>query len=369
MENKILNNELSYSFNPGESPESRIERLAKINSKLLSLIGVTSIIVSHLDINEVLKSILEQTKVLMECRQSSVLLVDPNTDQLYFAYLANKEEEEVLKNIRLNKGEGIAGAVWEKSKSILVEDAVKDARFSNKADKKLLNITKTLIASPLVVNGQAIGVMEATNKNDDAQFDKFDLQIFETLSNQAAIAIYNARLYEMAITDGMTKLFIHRYFQSRLTEEFNRSGRYNRNLSLVMFDIDHFKNFNDTYGHQLGDEVLVKTADEIKNSCRNSDIPARYGGEEFAIILPETDKKGAFTQAERIRKRIEESEIVHDGKIIKLTISAGVSSLIDNKPKNPAELIQMADKALYHSKENGRNRVSFYELNHSTSEG
>lgn len=361
MVNKLSSDELFYSINAAESPENGIERLVKINSKLLSLIGVTSIIVSHLDINEVLKSILDQTKVLMECRQSSVLLVDPNTDQLYFAYLANKEEENVLKGIRLNKGEGIAGAVWENCKSILVEDAVKDARFSNKADKKLLNVTKTLIASPLVINGEAIGVMEAINKNNDAQFDKFDLQIFETLSKQAAIAIYNARLYEMAITDGMTKLFIHRYFQSRLTEEFNRARRYNRNLSLVMFDIDHFKNFNDTYGHQLGDEVLVKTAGEIKTSCRNSDIPARYGGEEFTVILPETDKKGSIALAERIRKKIEEAEIIHDGKMIKLTISAGVSSLIDNKPENPAELIQMADKALYHSKENGRNRVSFHE--------
>jgi len=334
-----------------------------VNSKLISLISISSIIISSLDIKQVLKSILEQTKILMTCKQSSVLLVDEKKQQLYFEYLAIEEEKEELKDIRLNKGEGIAGFVWEKRQSILVEDACKDRRFSNKADQKLSTKTKSLIASPLIVNGDVIGVMEAINKIDTSSFNDFDLQIFETLANHAASAIYNAKLYEMAITDGMTKLFIHRYFQNRLEEEFKRAERYKRDLSLIMIDLDHFKNFNDKYGHLLGDEVLIQTAEIIRNNCRASDIPSRYGGEEFAIILPETDMEDAITFAERIREKVEKLEIIYQDKIIHYTLSAGVSSYKNNKPEDAINLLGMADIALYVSKEKGRNRVTFFKKN------
>jgi diguanylate cyclase (GGDEF)-like protein len=344
-----------------EGLNDELKKQANTISKLLSLIGVTSIIASSLDKSQVLKSILEQTKILMECKQSSVMLIDPVKNQLYFEVLANEEEMAFLKDIRLEKGEGIAGTVWRDGIPILIEDASKDSRFSKKADEKLDSRTKSLIAVPLIVKDTVIGVMEAMNKFDETSFNSFDLEIFKTLSVQAAIAIDNARLYELAITDGMTKLFIHRYFQARLVEEFNRSARYGRELSLIMFDIDHFKNFNDSYGHQLGDEVLKNTAKVIKENSRAADIPARYGGEEFALILPETNKEGTMALAERIRKRIEEMTIEFEGKKVKLTISAGVSSYINNMPKTEQEFIQMADAALYHSKENGRNRVTFYE--------
>jgi len=344
-----------------EELNEELSNQANVISKLLSLIGVTSIIASSLNKKEVLKSILDQTKVLMECKHSSVLLIDPKTNKLYFEVLSNEEHMDVLREIRLEKGEGIAGTVWKEGKPLLIKNAAKDSRFSNKVDQKLENVTKSLIAVPLIVNEKVIGVMEAINKIDDTFFTNFDLEIFKTLSTQAAIAIQNAQLYELAITDGMTKLFIHRYFQRRLQEEFQRAERYNRDLSLIMFDIDHFKNFNDKYGHQLGDEVLIKTANVIKENSRSSDLPARYGGEEFSVILPETTKEGTLIQAERIRKIIEETGIDFKGKKLKLTISAGVSSYLENKPKDVNEFVKMADSALYYSKENGRNKVSFFE--------
>ena len=340
--------------------KSQLKNLKKTNSKLLSLIGVTSIIASSLDKKKVLKSILDQTKVLMECKGSSVLLVDSQTNQLYFEVLSNEEDMEALSEIRLEKGEGIAGKVWETGESLLIEDARKDERFSFKVDQKLEIETKSLIAVPLIVNNNVIGVMEVINKTDNTSFSKFDLDIFKILSIQAAIAIDNANLYEMAITDGLTKLFIHRYFKRRIKEEFIRTKRYNRDMALIMFDIDHFKNFNDTYGHQLGDEVLKKTASIIISNCRSADIPARYGGEEFALILPETDKIGGIDLAERIRKKIMETNVVFQDKIINITISAGVSSIKENNPDTPEELIEMSDKALYFSKENGRNKISLF---------
>lgn len=351
-----------------KSDQKRIRELGnliddknKIISKLKSLIGVTSIIESSLDEKEVLKSILDQTKILMECKHSSVLLVDEETMQLYFAVLANEEEMEKLSEIKLRKGEGIAGNVWKDCKPLLIEDAKKDNRFSQKADQKLEYTTKSIMAVPLVTNGKVIGVMEAMNKTDDSCFNNFDLEIFKSLAVQASIAINNARLYAMAITDGLTKLFIHRYFNLRLEEEFNRVKRYDRDLSLIMLDIDHFKSFNDNYGHQLGDKVLSNTAQEIKTNCRTTDVPARYGGEEFVIIVPETNKNGAIILAERIRREIELKEMKHKNKKINITISAGVSSFKDNNPNNPITLLEMADKALYYSKRNGRNQVNFFD--------
>jgi len=337
------------------------KKLNDLVEKLYKLIDVDSIIVSSLDKNEVLKSILDQTKSLMDCEKSSVLLIDPDTELLYFEVLSNDEDMEALKDIRLKKGEGIAGKVWESEKIHIINEADKDKRISKKADKKLAKITVSLIAAPLTVKGKTIGVMEAMNKKNDNPFNDFDKEIFKTLSQQAAIAIYNAQLYEMAIKDGMTKLYIHRYYYERLNEEFKRSNRYKRDLSLIMFDIDHFKNFNDTYGHQLGDEVLITAASIIKDNCRSCDIPARYGGEEFSLILPETNNQGALVMAERIRSIIEKTNIEYNNKTLNLTISAGISSLHENKPENIDHLIEMADKALYHSKENGRNKVTIFK--------
>ena len=128
-----------------------------------------------------------------------------------------------------------------------------------------------------------------------------------------------------------------------------------------MIDLDHFKNFNDKYGHQLGDEVLIKTAKEIKENCRSSDIPSRYGGEEFAVILPETGVKASIAFAERIRQTIEKIKIKYHKKNIHFTLSAGVSTLKENSPISTKDFIKMADIALYMSKENGRNLVTFYK--------
>jgi diguanylate cyclase (GGDEF)-like protein len=330
-------------------------------SKLHKLIDVNSIIVSSLDKTEVLKSILDQTKLLMDCEKSSVLLIDPAAERLYFEVVSNDEEMETLRGIRLEKGEGIAGKVWESEKLQIINEVDHDARHSKKTDRKLGATTKSLIAAPLVAKGKTLGVMEAINKRRNRSFDAFDQEIFTTLSHQAAIAIYNAQLYEMAIRDGMTKLYIHTFFFERLLEEFARSERKRRDLAVIMFDIDHFKDFNDRYGHRLGDELLVRTAAIIQKNCRGSDIPARYGGEEFSIILPETDDRGAYTLAERVRRAVSKLRLVSGDETVSITISAGIASMRATHPVDGPALVDLADTALYHAKENGRNRVSVYK--------
>ena len=169
----------------------------------------------------------------------------------------------------------------------------------------------------------------------------------------------NEKLRKMVISDGLTDLYNHRYFQELIDSELSRALRYRRPLSLIMFDIDHFKKINDSYGHPIGDIVLKTISAQVKKIIRSNDIAARYGGEEFVIILPETDIKGATIVAERLRIVIEKMEIQEAEFKIKTTISIGVTAYLPHiGVKEKAELIDDADKALYNSKNNGRNRIS-----------
>ena len=169
----------------------------------------------------------------------------------------------------------------------------------------------------------------------------------------------NDKLRGMAFEDGLTGLFNQRYFQEHMEREISRVDRYSNLLSLIMIDIDHFKKFNDTYGHQQGDTVLREVAKVLNDSIRRPDIAARYGGEEFAIILPETDLKGALVLADRLRKYVEDLDVNIDGEILKVTISLGITSYDPTKgKKSKVEIIEAADKALYNSKNTGRNKLS-----------
>jgi len=163
----------------------------------------------------------------------------------------------------------------------------------------------------------------------------------------------NQRLEELSFTDGLTGLHNHRAFQERLIEEYHRARRHKKKLSVVMIDVDLFKEYNDEYGHPAGDEVLKAVAATIGACMRNTDLAARYGGEEFVLILPQTGLRGAVALADRIRKRIENREWSER----KVTISAGCACL-GRHAADGSSLLALADRALYESKSSGRNRVS-----------
>ena len=167
--------------------------------------------------------------------------------------------------------------------------------------------------------------------------------------------LVHQKIAENSIKDGLTGLYNHRYFMEALEIEFNRAERYDRSFSLLMIDIDHFKNINDQYGHQAGDEMLSELSSIFFSCVRKSDVVCRYGGEEFAIILPDTDKENAKATGEKIRKTIEKAEFKNNDRQIKATISIGIST---NKGiKTPRLLVGESDKALYRAKNSGRNRV------------
>ena len=162
------------------------------------------------------------------------------------------------------------------------------------------------------------------------------------------------KIEQLATTDGLTGIYNRRYFEETLEKELRRAKRFNHPVSLIILDIDYFKKFNDSYGHQTGDQVLKTVAEMTKSNARDSDIVARYGGEEFVAILPETDLDGAMVLAERLRWAVENYSFVFDGNQLKITISIGVaySESIDK-----ITLVKNADAALYKAKESGRNKV------------
>jgi len=188
-------------------------------------------------------------------------------------------------------------------------------------------------------------------------------QILTTIIENASVAINKALLYrkmeKLATTDGLTGLNNHRTFQEFMDNEFERARRYSRPLSILLTDIDHFKSFNDTYGHPVGDMVLREVAICIRNAVRTNDMPARYGGEEFAVIVPESDEQGAAIIGERIRRSVESRVIMNEGKELRVTISIGCSSFPPHGGTKQ-ELIDNADKALYAAKRGGRNRVCIF---------
>ncbi len=216
--------------------------------------------------------------------------------------------------------------------------------------------TRCLLALPLKGEKGLVGVLALTDR--PGGFTQEDVLLLLDLSDQVAIAIQKALLYELAITDGLTGLFLHRYFQMRLDGEIAKARRQRTTVSLILFDIDHFKKINDTYGHQLGDQVLKRVAEVVRQGVREGiDVAARYGGEEFAVILPETNLDGAFRMAERLRISVEGLAIPHEGKNVFVTISLGCAAFPEHADQK-APLILEADKALYKSKATGRNRTS-----------
>lgn len=170
----------------------------------------------------------------------------------------------------------------------------------------------------------------------------------------------NRQLQELANQDGLTGLYNHRYFHEQLSKDLLRARRYHESLSCVLLDIDYFKKFNDTHGHQTGDVVLSTLGQVIEDSIRDSDFAARYGGEEFALILYHTDGSGAYDVAERLRQMVEDCEVHDKGNVLHVTISVGVATFPHEAIDDSKELIECADKALYKAKENGRNRVEAY---------
>ncbi|NLI78849.1 MAG: diguanylate cyclase [Candidatus Riflebacteria bacterium] len=311
---------------------------------------------SILDFTQLQNSILEKVVKVVRAEKGSLMLLDEAEKSLSIG-VAFGLSEEITREARVGLGEPVAGYVMESQRPLFVEDVERDHEFL--AIKKNNIMRGTLMSVPLQAKDKMLGVLNVSRGDPNTFTDK-DFHLFQSLATQASIAIENARLYRYAVTDEMTRLYNHRYFQQRLDEELQRADRYDSKVSLILLDVDHFKKFNDTYGHQEGDRVLKTVARLLEKSVREVDIPARYGGEEFIVICPEKDAEGSMVPAQRIRTAIEGFDFRIGGARVPITVSLGVSCYPE-QARNKFDLILFADTALYTSKESGRNRATLYD--------
>jgi diguanylate cyclase (GGDEF)-like protein len=230
-----------------------------------------------------------------------------------------------------------------------------DCRFLDRdAD---LSFYKGSTIFPLVIQRDTIGYLAASDIEEKDR-DRFHILAQQFLIGVKRVFLYK-RMQELAITDSLTQLFSRRHFLDRSREEFNRSRKFKYKFSFLMVDIDKFKEFNDKYGHLVGDAILREVSKTIKETIRQIDFVGRYGGEELSIILVETDKEQASLAAERFRQAIEVKNIRVYDEELKVTISIGVSTF-PGDGERIERLIEAADKALYAAKQAGRNKVCAY---------
>ncbi|MEA3506854.1 MAG: diguanylate cyclase [Elusimicrobiota bacterium] len=229
--------------------------------------------------------------------------------------------------------------------------------LTGKEQKTGRAVIDSALCAPLKRRGELIGAIIISNKDSGKEFSNTSQRILATFANQSAVAIDNILLYKksqhMSVTDGLTGVYNHRYFQNQMALELSRAQRYDLNFSLILIDLDKFKDINDAYGHISGDRILKRISGQIEKRLRETDTVARYGGDEFVVLLPETGKKDAVSVADRIRESIDKA---NEGQEIKINVSLGVASYPDDGVY-AKDLVQKADGALYKAKDEGRNRT------------
>ncbi|HEY9593340.1 MAG TPA: GGDEF domain-containing protein [Spirochaetia bacterium] len=332
--------------------------LERENQDLKEILEIAFQITAQLDVDNIVKNVVWSLASKFQTESVTVVLpgdIDENAVTV-FSYKGLKKEESELTLPSLQP-----------VLAFLDNDEYSQIPFSYFRDNYPDQIMTAKLAElgvdvmvPLRTDKGSVGVILLPSKGTGASYDLLEMQYITRIVRFAAIAIENASLFRQATTDRMTGLFSHHFFEKNLEEELERARRYKATFSLVMFDIDHFKKFNDTYGHLQGDRIIREIAQILTKSIRQVDFPARYGGEEFALILPAVDIKGARVVAERLRRNVETFDFPSSdgGTPLHVTISLGVTEFDPESAYAPSEIIREADRALYQSKEQGRNRVT-----------
>lgn len=324
------------------------------------LLEITHAVNSSLNFKTIIDTAIEKVINYLGISSCSIYLY--HKDKLELEMVASSDiDRNDLKYFNFKLGEGVPGVVAAEKRPLYVHNMRTNPLMPKKEFQDYKD--KSCICFPLVSKGELQGVM-TFNAYTIRDFTPQELFLFENIVNQLAISIHNAKLYnitkKLSVTDGLTGLYNHQYFQKRLNEEIKRAQRNETSLVLLMLDLDYFKEVNDHFGHPAGDKILKEVAEIMQNSLRTTDIVCRYGGEEFTVILVDCPEDNAFGLAEKIRLSIESLQIGIKG-VFKLTASIGLSTY-PYHAENKKELIDSADKALYQAKKR-KNKVSIAPKN------
>ncbi|MBS4026290.1 MAG: diguanylate cyclase [Clostridia bacterium] len=348
---------IGYPLLPQAKDQFFILVYRELHADLLALI--TAAINSSLKLQEVLE---QTTKTVVDYLDlSSVAIFLKEKDNLHLVSCNAFANEEDLAKVVIPIEQGAPGLIARDKKPIYVANLRTDPLIDDFSRGK--HSEKSSIGYPLICKDELLGVIafDAKTVRDFTQDEK---NLFESIANQVAIAVFNAKLYKkleyLSNTDSLTGLYNVRYFYNSLTQELMRAERNEGFLSILMLDIDFFKNYNDTFGHPAGDLVLKKFSELLLANIRSYDTACRYGGEEFSVILQDCSLDNAIEIAERIRQDVEKYKFAGREKQPsgKLTVSIGISCY--PQVKSISGLISSADKALYKAKSLGRNRVECF---------
>lgn len=348
--------------------EKQSRQIAETNRRLEArlreltlLFDLNRSISSTLELGELLRLITEMVGVTLGFGEFAVLLVDESGDLVVKASYGFPPDADV-EGVRFAPGEGISGEAARSGEFVLVRDVSREPRFLHYRGRHQHG--GSFLSVPMKHKDRVVGVLNFSRPEVNA-FSAEEIKLLISVASQAALAIANARLYqetvELSLTDPLTGIHNRRHLFARLDMELARAQRFGTEVSLLMIDIDHFKHFNDSFGHPAGDEVLRGVARVIESSIRRIDTVARVGGEEFVVVLPGTGKADAAEVADKLRRAVERTSFAGGEQQPggRVTISLGYCTY----PADAGDallLVEAADRALYASKSAGRNRATAY---------
>src|SRR5499433_1990130 len=318
---------------------------------------VAKALTSSLVLDSILQTIMEKMAEYFRPDTWSLLMVDEQKMELYFAIAVGKASE-ALKNVRLKVGEGIAGHVAKYGEKLVVPDVRADQRFAKRIDQMTRWETQSIICMPVRSKLRVLGVIQLVNV-DLAHFSHEEEFFLQALCDYAAIAIENARsvekIQELTITDDCTGLYNARHLYKTLEQEVYRSSRFGYEFSVLFIDLDHFKQVNDTYGHLVGSKLLAEIGYLIKAQLRLLDFAFRYGGDEFVVLLPQTSKDSALVVARRLRDSLRSSAFCKE-EGLNVRASMGLATY-PHDAKSPHDIIRQADEMMYMVKNSTRDNI------------
>ncbi len=348
----------------------KYEKNARILANLRTLYDVNQQLANVNDFKALTKETLTSAVQALRAQKANLMLYNPETQTLEIKVVWGNIPKATLEAINDGRlatkafalGEGVAGRAAKLKRPVRINDRARIEQVGR-------NVVYCILAAPLLHGGEVMGVMTITNKVKDVdgkveldplgRFGEDDEQLLLSLADQAAVNLNKARLYTASITDRLTGLYNARHFESTLETEIDHARQSGAPLALAVIDIDHFKRFNDTYGHKAGDAVLARVGKLFGEAARvgTADSAFRYGGEELCMILPNTDAATAAVEVDAFRARIAASTVDYEGQALSVTVSIGLAAFPAHADARKA-LFEAADRALYASKSGGRNRLT-----------
>ncbi len=328
---------------------------------LEQMLDIAKSFCSTLNFNNLLESITYICMAQMHVLGAEIFVRDLVSSD---SFILETSQPEDRKKIKITANSPLIYKLLEEKKPVTMEYL--KSELSDQKTLQLLETFNPTLIVPLIQNNHLNGILilqERIAIENDTSYTEYEQNQIMNIASLASLAINNASLLEKSSTDMMTHLKLKYFFFNVLTEQIDAAFAQNQSLAVLMFDIDYFKKFNDTYGHECGDYVLITVAEIIKSSLRDVDIASRYGGEEFTVLLTDVGREEAMLVAERIRTKIESHEFVYGDMILHVTVSGGVSvfDVKTNPITSPKNLVNQADMGLYMSKDHGRNQVTFFE--------